>query len=132
MCRQLIARSLNRLGNWHLNVEQPHEALRYHEEALAIFQQLHDARGIAETLDLLGMTGYLGGDSIGGTAYYQQASALFDELGNREGLTSSLATLTMRASTFHTDALIAWAEAPPSPPGSSCASAPRGSPLRRS
>src|SRR5437763_9847194 len=105
----LHARSLNRIGNWHLNVEQPHEALRYHREALAIFQQLHDARGIAETLDLLGMTSYLGGDLIGGTAYYQQAIALFDELGNREGLTSSLATLTMRASTYHTDALIAVA-----------------------
>jgi predicted ATPase/DNA-binding CsgD family transcriptional regulator len=102
----LHARSLNRIGNWHLNVEQPHEALRYHQKALAIFQQLHDARGIAETLDLLGMTSYLGGDSIGGTAYYQQAIALFEELGNREGLTSSLATLTMRAATFHTDALI--------------------------
>src|SRR5437667_8126570 len=53
------------------------------------------------------MTSYLGGDLIGGTAYYQQATALFDELGNREGLTSSLATLTMRASTYHTDTLIA-------------------------
>jgi tetratricopeptide (TPR) repeat protein len=103
----LHARSLNRIGNWHLNVEQPHEAKSYHRKALAIFQQLNDARGIAETLDLLGMTSYLGGDLIGGTAYYQQAIALFDELGNREGLTSSLATLTMRASTYHTDALIA-------------------------
>jgi predicted ATPase/DNA-binding CsgD family transcriptional regulator len=105
----LHARSLNRIGNWHLNVEQPQEALRYHREALAIFQQLQDAHGIAETLDLLGMTSYLGGDLIRGTAYYQQAIALFDELGNREGLTSSLATLTMCASTYHTDMLIAVA-----------------------
>jgi len=105
----LHARSLNRIGNWHLNVEQPHEALRYHREALAIFQRYHDARGIAETLDLLGMASYLGGDLAGGTAYYQQAIALFDELGNREGLTSSLATLTMGASTYHTDALISVA-----------------------
>src|SRR5438132_1008677 len=105
----LHARSLNRIGNWHLNVEQPNEALRYHREALAIFQQLHDSRGIAETLDLLGMTSYLGGDLIGGTTYYQQAITLFEELGNREGLTSSLATLTMRASTYHSDVLIAAA-----------------------
>ena len=40
----LHARSLNRIGNWHLNVEQPHEALRYHREALTIFQQLHDSQ----------------------------------------------------------------------------------------
>ncbi|HEU0003153.1 MAG TPA: AAA family ATPase [Ktedonobacteraceae bacterium] len=105
----LHARSLNRIGNWHLNVGQPQEALGYHREALTIFQQLHDSGGIAETLDLLGMTSYLGGDLIGGTSYYQQAVALFDELGNREGLTSSLATLTMRAPTYHTDTLIAVA-----------------------
>jgi DNA-binding CsgD family transcriptional regulator/tetratricopeptide (TPR) repeat protein len=105
----LHAHSLNRIGNWHLNVEQPHEALRYHREALAIFQQLQNSRGIAETLDLLGMTSYLGGDLIGGTTYYQQAIPLFDELGNREGLISSLATLTMRASTYHTNTLIAAA-----------------------
>jgi DNA-binding CsgD family transcriptional regulator len=105
----LHARSLNRIGNWHLNVEQPHEALRYHREALAIFQQLHDSRGIAETLDLLGMTSYLGGDLIGGTAYYQQAIALFGELGDKPGLTSSLATLTLCGPTYQTDALVSAA-----------------------
>jgi predicted ATPase/DNA-binding NarL/FixJ family response regulator len=105
----LHAHSLNRIGNWHVNVEQPQEALRYHREALTIFEHLHDSRGIAETLDLLGMTSYLGGDLLGGTAYYQQAIALFDELGNREGLTSSLATLAIRASTYHTDTLSAVA-----------------------
>jgi predicted ATPase/DNA-binding CsgD family transcriptional regulator len=105
----LHAHSLNRVGNWHLNVEQPHEALHYHQEALVIFQHLQDPHGIAETLDLLGMASYLGGDLLGGTTYYQQAAVLFDELGNREGLTSSLATLTLRAPTFHTDALVAAA-----------------------
>ena len=101
----LHARSLNRIGNWHLNVEQPHEALRYHQEALAISQEFHDTRGVAETLDLLGMTTYLGGDLIGGTAYYQQAITLFGELGDKPGLTSSLATLTLRGPTFQTDTM---------------------------
>jgi serine/threonine protein kinase/tetratricopeptide (TPR) repeat protein len=100
-----LAHSLNRLGNWHLNIEQPREALQYHQEALTIFQHLHDARGIAETLDLLGITSYLGGDLIGGTAYYQQAIALFGELGDKPGLTSSLATLTLRGPTLQTDSL---------------------------
>lgn len=101
----LHARSLNRIGNWHLNVEQPHVALQHHQEALTIFQKLNDVHGIAETLDLLGMTSYLGGDLIGGTAYYQQAVVLFDELGNKAGLTSSLATLAIRGPTFQTDSL---------------------------
>src|SRR5712692_11202566 len=101
----LHARSLNRIGNWHLNVEQPYEALCYHREALTIFQELQDARGIAETLDLLGMTSYLGGDLIRGTTYYQQAIELFLELGDQQGLTSSLATVTLRGPTYQTDTM---------------------------
>src|SRR6185437_493689 len=103
----LHARSLNRVGNWHLNVEQPGEALRYHREALSIFEKLNDLRGIAETLDLLGMTSYLGGNLIQGAAYYKEAVELFSETGNRQGLTSGLATLTMRGPTFHTDMMVA-------------------------
>ena len=105
----LHAHSLNRIGNWHLNVEQPREALRYHQQALAIFQQLQDAHGIAETLDLLGMTSYLGGDLIGGTSYYQQVIPLFRELKDKPGLTSSLATLTLRGPTYQTDSLVSAA-----------------------
>ena len=86
-------------------MEQPREALRYHREALVIFQQLDDSHGIAETLDLLGMTSYVDGDLIGGTAYYHQAIPLFRELGDKAGMTSSLATLTLRGPTYQTDAL---------------------------
>ncbi|HZR43122.1 MAG TPA: LuxR C-terminal-related transcriptional regulator, partial [Ktedonobacteraceae bacterium] len=105
----LRARSLNRIGNWHLNVEQVHEALGYHQEALTIVEQLHDARGVAETLDLLGMASYLGGDLIEGTAYYHQAITLFRQLGDRQGMASSLATLTLRGPTYQTDALVSAA-----------------------
>ena len=90
-----LAHSLNRLGNWHMNIEQPQEALHYHQEALTLFQQVHDSHGIAETYDLLGMAGALGGDPVQASAYYQQAIALFQELGDRQGLASSLATLVV-------------------------------------
>jgi predicted ATPase/DNA-binding CsgD family transcriptional regulator len=103
----LHARSLNRVGNWHLNVEQPGEALRYHQEAFSIFQKLNDPHGIAETLDLLGMASGLSGDLIQGAVYYKQAITLFSEIGNRQGLTSSLATLAMGGPTFHTDMMVA-------------------------
>jgi tetratricopeptide (TPR) repeat protein len=106
---KLEAHSLNRMGNWHLNIEQTLEALRYHREALNIFQELHDQHGIAETLDLLGMTSYLGGDLIHGTAYYEQAIALFRELDDRNGLTSSLATLALRGPTYQTDMMVSAA-----------------------
>ncbi len=92
----MLARSLNRVGNWHLNVEEPLEALQCHQEALAIFQQLNDPHGIAETLDLLGMASYLGGDLVQGTRYYEQAVTIFRQLDDRVGLTSSLASLALR------------------------------------
>src|SRR5436305_6994810 len=68
-----LAHSLNRLGNWHLNIEQPREALQYHQEALTLFQQGHDEHGLAETYDLLGMTGFIGCDLVPGAAYCQKA-----------------------------------------------------------
>ncbi len=105
----LHARSLNRIGNWHVNVEQPHQALDYHRQALAIFQEAGDIHGIAETLDLLGMASYLGGDLIGGTSYYKQAITLFTDLGDQQGLTSSLATASLRSPTFQTDGMVAVA-----------------------
>src|SRR5260370_17561932 len=92
-----LAHSLNRLGNWHLNIEQPREALHYHQEALTLFQQAHDSQGIAQTCDLLGMTNCLGGDLLQASAYYQQAVALFQELHARQGLASSLPTLLLLA-----------------------------------
>ncbi len=88
-----LAHSLNRLGNWHVNIEQPREALHYHQEALTLFQQAHDAPGIAQTCDLLGMAHTLGGDLRQASAYYQQAVAFFQELDDRQRLASSLTTL---------------------------------------
>ncbi len=105
-----LAHSLNRLGNWYVNVEQPLEALQFHQEALAIFQRLGDQRGLAQTLDLLGMANYLGGDLIQGTADYEKAIVLFRTLDDRPALASSLATLTMRGGTYQTDAMVPAAD----------------------
>ena len=85
-----LAHSLNRLGNWHANVEEPLEGQRYHQEALTIFQELNDQRGLAETLHLLGLTNSLGGDILASAKYYEQAIALWRALRDRQGLLSSL------------------------------------------
>ena len=105
----LVAHSLNRVGNWHLNVDQPQEAWRQHQEALAIFEELNDRHGIAETLDLLGVSDYMSGNLARGTAYYERAIVLFQELDNRQGLASSLATMTMRGATYQSDTMVAAA-----------------------
>jgi DNA-binding CsgD family transcriptional regulator/predicted negative regulator of RcsB-dependent stress response len=105
----MLARSLNRVGNWHLNAEEPLEALQCHQEALAIFRQLNDPHGIAETLDLLGMASYLGGDLVQGTRYYEQAVTLFRQLDDRVGLTSSLASLALRGALSITSTMVSAA-----------------------
>ena len=88
-----LAHSLNWLGNWHVNVEQPQEALRYHQEALATFHALSDLHGEASTLDLLGMASLLSGDLQQSSLYYEQAIGLFRELDERQRLPNSLASL---------------------------------------
>jgi tetratricopeptide (TPR) repeat protein len=101
-----LAHSLNRLGNWYLNIEQPRKALLYHQEALTLFQHEHDQHGLAETYDLLGMTAILGGDLLKGTVYYQQAVVLFQELDDRQGLSSSLATLAVLGGEYETETMV--------------------------
>ena len=64
--------SLNRLGNWLMNCGQPFEALDYHREALAIFEELDDPAGVAASLDLLAMTSNQSGDAAGTIRYYRR------------------------------------------------------------
>lgn len=90
-----LARSLNRVGNWHANIEQPAEALGFHQKALAIFEELAERPGQADTLDLLGIACYMAGDMQQSLAYYERAVALFREMDNRRGLVSSLAMMSM-------------------------------------
>ena len=65
------------LGNWHLNLEQPIAAQHYHEDALTIFEGLHDHYGIAETSDLLGLATDINGDFLESAAWYRQAIERF-------------------------------------------------------
>jgi tetratricopeptide (TPR) repeat protein len=99
----MIARSLNRLGNWHLNWEQPQEAIRCHREALQLLEQLRDERGTAETLDLLGMASLIGGESTGATRWYARAIPLWRQLGDRQGLAASLIGRMLTAHSVYTD-----------------------------
>jgi DNA-binding CsgD family transcriptional regulator len=67
----------------------------YHEEALAMFRQLDDRPGTAETLDLMGLAHACHGDLIRAAACLDEALALLQALGEREALVT---TLTMRQS----------------------------------
>ncbi|HLT19306.1 MAG TPA: adenylate/guanylate cyclase domain-containing protein [Thermomicrobiales bacterium] len=98
-----VAHSLNRMGNWHVNVGKPGNALRAHEQARAIFQRLGDSTGIAETLDLVGLAYYLTGDFGRSDATYRESIAMFRESGNRRGLSSSLAMLALTGAAVDTE-----------------------------
>ena len=89
----LLGHSLNGLGNWHTNADQPLDALRHHEEALAIFEDLGNPRGIANTLDLLAVTHYIAGNMSDCLAYYERAILQLRTLDDRERVSSALATV---------------------------------------
>ena len=86
----LLADSLNWLGNWHLNMEEPQTSLAYHARALKIFERVGDRRGSAVTLNLLGIASLLGCDMTASVGYYDQAIALCRELDDQSQLTSGL------------------------------------------
>jgi tetratricopeptide (TPR) repeat protein len=98
--QRLVAHSLNRVGNWLMNVGDPPGALVRHEEALSTFRSLEDLPGTAETLDLLGMTSYQLVRWNDQVAYYQRAITLFRELDQRQGLVSSLSMLAMSSCNY--------------------------------
>jgi tetratricopeptide (TPR) repeat protein len=91
---ELLANSLNRLGNWQLNTGQVAQALATHHEALALFEAQHDQPGMAETFDLLGIVYHLEGDSVNAVHMYGRAIELLRAAGNRSVLSSCL---TMRS-----------------------------------
>jgi DNA-binding CsgD family transcriptional regulator/tetratricopeptide (TPR) repeat protein len=96
----LIAHSLNRVGNWYANVQQPAVALGYHHDALNLFSELSNPRGIAETYDLLGMTYQLNSDLLLSHRAYQQAIVRWRQLQERMGLISSLAALPLCTTSY--------------------------------
>ncbi|BCX04973.1 MAG: hypothetical protein KatS3mg053_2911 [Candidatus Roseilinea sp.] len=84
------ASTMNRVGNWHMNAERPFEAIRYHNEALRLFESLGDKQGIASTLDLLGISHYVAGEYHRSIEFYSRAVALFRELHDHAGLLTAL------------------------------------------
>lgn len=93
---ELRATSLNRLGNWLLNIGQSDGIVQAHEEALRIFEASSNTRGMAESLDLLAISHGLIGDRVKSVAMEERAIALFRDLHDDEGLCSVLATRALQ------------------------------------
>jgi DNA-binding CsgD family transcriptional regulator/tetratricopeptide (TPR) repeat protein len=106
-----LAQALNRLGNWYANHEEIDEALRCHDEALAIFQQLTDQRGLAETFDLSAMANVLGGDLRATQDAARQAAALFEALDDRHGLAGTVFLTNVPSGIFEIETLVGFSNA---------------------
>ncbi len=90
-----LGHSLNRLGNWQVNAEQPVDALRHHNEALDIFETTADPEGLASTLDLRAATHLLSGNFYQASRDYGRAIPLLRLLDDRQTLSSSLNNAAM-------------------------------------
>lgn len=108
----VLAGSLNWMGNWFTNAENPLKAAEYHQEALGIVKTLGGRRELANTLDLLGVAHLMGSDLTASVRCYDRAIKLFWELGNRSRLVSSL---TGRAAAVSMLAFLASVAPAPSP-----------------
>jgi DNA-binding CsgD family transcriptional regulator/energy-coupling factor transporter ATP-binding protein EcfA2 len=93
--QQLVARSLNQLGNWHVNRDEPGTAIPLHEQALAICEATGDRVGLADTLDLLGIAHYMHCDLPASTTYFGRAVPLLRELDDRQRLATTLSVMAL-------------------------------------
>ena len=97
----IVARSLNRVGNWHVNREEPQAGIPHHDEALAIFERVHDQRGIAESVDLLAMAHHIAGTEETAAVLYERVIALFTALEDRRGLVTALSVQAACGPSYH-------------------------------
>lgn len=87
---EVLANSLNWMGNWNANVDKPQAAVICHQEALALVEEFNSPQELANTLDLLGIASLLEGDTVASVQYYNRAIALFRELDDRSRLITCL------------------------------------------
>jgi hypothetical protein len=59
-------------------------------EALALFRKQENRRGIAQTIDLLGIVSYQLGEVVQGADYLEQAVPILRELDDRQGFVNTL------------------------------------------
>ncbi|HKV58769.1 MAG TPA: AAA family ATPase, partial [Ktedonobacteraceae bacterium] len=102
----VLARTLNRVGNWHMNLEEPVEGQRLHQEALSIFQASSDQHGLAETLDFLGVASLMSGDLIASANHYENAITLWRASGDQQGLIASLIFFSGRGGIYFTSTVV--------------------------
>jgi DNA-binding CsgD family transcriptional regulator/tetratricopeptide (TPR) repeat protein len=106
-----IARSLDRVGNWHMNTGRVLQALTCQRQALEVLESVGDRRGVADTLSLLGMSSAFV-DSEQSASYYARAIPLAREFDNRQDLVTALVMRVLASGFYYGDT---FAPAPTDP-----------------
>lgn len=96
----MIATSLNRYGNWHVNASDPARGIALHEEALGLFEELGSVEGTTASHDLLGMAHLLAGDRRRSREHYDRALEGFRGLGDRAGIAGALISRSIGAPSY--------------------------------
>lgn len=99
----MIAYSLNRVANWHVNLDEADVALSAHRKALSIFGTCAEADGLADTLDLLGLASFASCDFESSVTYYERAVSRFRVLKDPQRLSSSLASIPLNGGSLDCD-----------------------------
>lgn len=97
-----IARSLDRVGNWHMNTGRIMQALTYQQEALVVLESTGDRRGVADTLNLLAMTSAFVAPEQSAD-YYTRAIPLSREFDNRQDLVIALVMRVLASGFYYGD-----------------------------
>jgi DNA-binding CsgD family transcriptional regulator len=85
-----------------MNTGRVRQALEYQQEALAVLESIGDRRGVADTLNLLGMTSAFV-DSEQSADYYTRAIPLSREFDNREDLVTALVMRVLASGFYYGD-----------------------------
>jgi DNA-binding CsgD family transcriptional regulator/tetratricopeptide (TPR) repeat protein len=100
--KRCIARSLDRVGNWHMNTGRVRQALASQQMALEVLESVDDRLGVADTLNLLGMTSAFV-DPEQSAAYYTRAIPLAREFDNRQDLVTGLVMRVLASGFYYAD-----------------------------
>jgi predicted ATPase/class 3 adenylate cyclase/Tfp pilus assembly protein PilF len=100
---RLLAKTLNRVGNWHMNIEQSYQALDYHNEAQRLFEKIKDTDGLDDTLDLQAMTFFMCGDEVNARSKWLQVVSNFKSKNKKRQLPIPLSMLAISSYSFQMD-----------------------------
>ncbi|MEP6620880.1 MAG: AAA family ATPase [bacterium] len=102
--KPLIAHSLNRVGNWFVNRDDPQSGIPYHDEALSIFERASDSRGVGETVDLLAMSHHIAGAQDTAVKLYERTVDIFAALDDQRALANALSVVLVCGPSHHASA----------------------------